>query len=65
MEYFCILAIKGVSKEYFLNCLTYVYAAIEDRNADVRRAAQESILPFMIQVGYESMQRKTSKLKVR
>lgn len=40
-----------------------MFAAIEDRTADVRKAAQDATLGFMIQLGYESMARHASKLK--
>ncbi|GAB1602380.1 cytoskeleton-associated protein 5-like isoform X1 [Argonauta hians] len=40
-----------------MNCL-------EDRNGDVRKKAQESILPFMIHVGYECMFRAATKAKL-
>lgn len=43
--------------------MPYLFAAIEDRTADVRKAAQDATLGFMIQLGYESLARHCSKLK--
>jgi hypothetical protein len=45
-------------------CLPYLLAAAEDRSAEVRKNAQEALLPFMIHVGYEPMIRASSKLSV-
>ena len=45
-------------------CIPYVFACLEDRNADVRKKADEAVLPFMIHTGYEAMTRQASKLKV-
>lgn len=39
------------------------YACIEDRSGDVRRKAQDAVLPFMIHLGCETMVRATGKLK--
>ncbi|CAG7828433.1 unnamed protein product [Allacma fusca] len=55
--------LKAVNKDDLTACLPFVYGCIEDRNPDVRRRAQEVILPFMIHLGYEGMSRATSKLK--
>lgn len=38
--------------------------ALEDRNADVRKGANEAVLPFMIHIGYEGMMKHISKVKV-
>lgn len=38
--------------------------ALEDRNADVRKGANEAVLPFMIHLGYDGMVKHTSKVKV-
>lgn len=39
--------------------------ALEDRNADVRKGANEAVLPFMIHLGYDGMVKHTNKVKVR
>lgn len=41
-----------------------LFACLEDRNPDVRKSAQDAILPFMIVVGYDFMKREADKLKV-
>jgi len=48
----------------FHDCVPYVFACLEDRNADVRKKAHEAVLPFMIHTGYEVMARHASKAKV-
>ena len=45
-------------------CTPFIFACLEDRNADVRKKALEVLVPYMIHVGYESMARQASKLKV-
>ena len=37
---------------------------LEDRNADVRKKANEAVLPFMIHTGYDAMVRHAAKVKV-
>jgi hypothetical protein len=46
-----------------LICLPHLYANVEDRNADVRKKAQEAVLPFMMHLGYVTMAKATEKLK--
>jgi len=48
----------------FHDCVPFLYASLEDRNADVRKKAQEAVLPFMIHTGYEVMARHAAKAKV-
>ena len=48
----------------FHDCIPYLYASLEDRNADVRKKAQEAVFPFMINTGYEVMARQANKAKV-
>lgn len=55
--------IKAVPKEELVACIPYLYANLEDRNADVRKNAQEAVLGFMIHLSYESMNKQTEKLK--
>jgi cytoskeleton-associated protein 5 len=40
-----------------------LYANVEDRNVDVRKNAQEAILPFMMHLGYVTMAKATERLK--
>lgn len=54
---------KVLNKDDVNACIPHLFAAIEDRTADVRKAAQDATLGFMIQLGYESLARHASKLK--
>ncbi|XP_029636093.1 cytoskeleton-associated protein 5 isoform X2 [Octopus sinensis] len=45
-------------------CVPLLLNCLEDRNGDVRKKAQESIVPFMIHVGYECMFRAATKAKL-
>ena len=55
----------GLSKEDLSACLPHLYAALEDRSAEVRRSATDAVLPFLIHLGYDAMARHAGKLKVR
>ncbi|KAK6191581.1 hypothetical protein SNE40_003232 [Patella caerulea] len=44
-------------------CIPHVLNCLEDRNGDVRKKAQESLVPFMIHTGYDSFLKASSKLK--
>ena len=44
-------------------CIPHLLTCLEDRNGDVRKKAQEALVPFMIHVGYDAVFRATSKLK--
>jgi cytoskeleton-associated protein 5 len=55
---------RTIPKDELLICLPHLYANVEDRNADVRKNAQEAILPFMMHLGYITMAKATEKLKV-
>lgn len=46
---------KSIPKDELLSCLPYLFANICDRNADVRKNANEAILGFMIHLGYDAM----------
>lgn len=52
---------KSISKDELLACLPYLYANICDRNADVRKNANDAILGFMIHVGFDAMSKATDK----
>ncbi|XP_017785300.1 PREDICTED: cytoskeleton-associated protein 5 [Nicrophorus vespilloides] len=55
--------IKSVPKEEMVICIPYLFSNMEDRNADVRKNANEAVLGIMIHVGYESMAKQLEKLK--
>ncbi|XP_067937770.1 cytoskeleton-associated protein 5-like isoform X2 [Watersipora subatra] len=42
-------------------CLPPLLTCLNDRNPDVRKAAQDAILPFMMQTGFDSMLKAASK----
>ncbi|ESO97492.1 hypothetical protein LOTGIDRAFT_228176 [Lottia gigantea] len=44
-------------------CIPNVLACLEDRNGDVRKKAQDALVPFMIHTGYDSFLKASSKLK--
>jgi len=48
----------------FGDCVPYLFVCLEDRNADVRKKANEAVLPFMIHTGYDAMVRHAAKVKV-
>ncbi|KAJ8966867.1 hypothetical protein NQ314_003261 [Rhamnusium bicolor] len=54
---------KTIPREELVGCVPHLYSNLEDRNADVRKNAQEAILGIMIHLGYESMVKQTEKLK--
>merc|ERR550532_381216 len=43
-------------------CLSVLFSALEDRSADVRKAAQEAIIGFMKHLGFPAMAKATEKL---
>ena len=55
---------SGLPKEELNACVPHLFVALEDRSADVRKAASEAVLPFMIHLGYDAMVRHAGKLKV-
>lgn len=54
---------KGLLNSELALCVPHLYTCLEDRNAEVRKKAQDVLLPFMINLGFESMLRASSKLK--
>lgn len=54
---------KSINKEEIHACTQYLFAALEDRSADVRKGANEAVLPFMIHIGYEGMMKHISRVK--
>lgn len=55
---------KTIAKEELCCCVPYLYSNLEDRNADVRKNAQEAVLAIMLHLGYESMLKQSEKFKV-
>ena len=45
-------------------CLLPLLSCLNDRNPDVRKAAQDAILPFMMQTGFDAMLKAASKVDV-
>ncbi|CAL4065491.1 unnamed protein product, partial [Meganyctiphanes norvegica] len=54
---------SGVNKEEINACTPHLFTALEDRNADVRKGANEAVLPFMIHIGYEGISKHLSRVK--
>ncbi|KAH8294844.1 hypothetical protein KR018_003531 [Drosophila ironensis] len=54
---------KSVSKEDLHSMVPHLYAHVCDRNADVRKNANEAVLGIMIHLGYEAMVRALDKQK--
>ncbi|XP_015239283.1 PREDICTED: cytoskeleton-associated protein 5 [Cyprinodon variegatus] len=44
-------------------CIPQLFVCLEDRNADVRKKAQDALPTFMMHLGYEKMLKATGKLK--
>ncbi|XP_054885354.1 cytoskeleton-associated protein 5 isoform X3 [Poeciliopsis prolifica] len=44
-------------------CIPQLFACLEDRNADVRKKAQDALPTFMMHLGYDKMNKATGKLK--
>ena len=57
-----LMEAKQVSKEDLTACLSVLFASVEDRSGDVRKAGQEAILGFMKHLGFESMRKAMEKL---
>jgi len=53
---------KPIAKEELTACLGVLYASLEDRSGDVRKASQDAILGFMKHLGFQSMVKATEKL---
>ncbi|XP_055998398.1 cytoskeleton-associated protein 5-like isoform X2 [Ostrea edulis] len=53
---------KPLPSEFKL-CIPHLLSCLEDRNAEVRKKAQDAVVPFMIHTGYDSVFRACSKLK--
>lgn len=49
------MPVKSIPKEELTSMLPHLYANISDRNADVRKNANEAVMGIMIHIGYETM----------
>lgn len=54
---------KSVNKEELIACLPHLYANICDRNADVRKNANECVLGIMMHLGYDAMMKSMERQK--
>ncbi|CAK1542570.1 unnamed protein product [Leptosia nina] len=54
---------KAFPREELTVCVPILFACLEDRAADVRKASAECVLPFMLHLGYEPMHKQLDKLK--
>lgn len=63
MIFLCLANTKSLNKEDIAACIPHLFAALEDRTPEVRKAAQDATLAFMIHVGYEGLARQAGKLK--
>ncbi|KAM3966107.1 LOW QUALITY PROTEIN: msps cytoskeleton-associated protein 5 [Aphomia sociella] len=55
--------LKSFPREELAVCVTTLYSCLEERAADVRKAAADCVLPFMLHLGYEHMHKQLDKLK--
>ncbi|XP_052744603.1 protein mini spindles [Bicyclus anynana] len=54
---------KAFPREELSVCVPLLFACLEDRAADVRKASADCVLPFMLHLGYEAMHKQMDKLK--
>lgn len=54
---------KSVNKEELIACLSHLYDNICDRNADVRKNANECVLGMMMHLGYDAMMKAVERQK--
>ncbi|XP_068623237.1 protein mini spindles [Battus philenor] len=54
---------KSFPREELSLCVPLLFACVEDRAADVRKAAADCVLPLMLHLGYEHMHKQLDKLK--
>lgn len=57
-----LMEAKAIAKEELTSCLTVLYASLEDRSGEVRKASQDAILGFMKHLGFQTMVKATEKL---
>ena len=53
---------KSPAKDELVGCLPILYAGIEDRASEVRKASQDAVPGFMRHLGFEGMRKATDKL---
>ena len=53
---------KSPAKDELVGCLPVLYAGIEDRASEVRKASQDAVPGFMRHLGFEGMRKATDKL---
>ncbi|XP_039748476.1 protein mini spindles isoform X3 [Pararge aegeria] len=58
-----LIPLKAFPREELTVCVPILFACIEDRAADVRKASADCVLPFMLHLGYDSMHKQMDKLK--
>ncbi|XP_028170913.1 protein mini spindles [Ostrinia furnacalis] len=54
---------KSFPREELSLCVPVLFACLEDRAADVRKATADCVFPFMLHLGYEAMHKQLDKLK--
>ncbi|XP_034164860.2 cytoskeleton-associated protein 5-A [Pangasianodon hypophthalmus] len=54
--------LRSVPSDFAL-CVPHLYSCLEDRNADVRKKAQDALPVFMMHLGYDKMNKAAAKLK--
>ncbi|XP_061773352.1 cytoskeleton-associated protein 5 isoform X2 [Nerophis ophidion] len=57
-----LLTMRTVPADLMLT-VPQLYACLEDRNGDVRKKAQDALPTFMMHLGYDKMEKATSKVK--
>ena len=57
-----LMGAKAIAKDELTACLSVLFSALEDRSADVRKAAQDAIPGFMKHLGFPAMTKATEKL---
>lgn len=57
------MAPKTINKDELIACLPHLYSNICDRNADVRKNANECVLGIMMHLGYDAMMKAMDKQK--
>ncbi|XP_045778443.1 protein mini spindles isoform X2 [Maniola jurtina] len=58
-----IIPLKAFPREELSVCVPILFACLEDRAADVRKASADCVLPFMLHLGYDAMHKQVDKLK--
>lgn len=64
-RYFLAVPPKSFPREELSLCVPTLFACVEDRAAEVRKAAADCVFPFMLHLGYDAMFKQLDKLKVK